>query len=140
MAAVNSFSTAAGKDEPIVDEYVDDIGDEFCAEEFAIVDEAICANKSVGETENNEAADNKSCDDVESCADVKSCADETANVDELGDESTFLENPVGNANDWLGDDNVPLAPPLLHGSCTVHGSTRTPELSTPNCREPTLVS
>ena len=60
--------------------------------------EDTCANKSVGDTENNVAAD------------VKFCADETANVDETVDESAVLENPVGIANDWLGDDNVPLAP------------------------------
>ena len=117
MAAVKSFSTAAGNDEFIVGEIVDDLDDESCAEESAIVDETRCANKSVGETENNVAAD------VKFCADVKSCADETANVDESGDESAVLENPVGIANDWLGDDNVPLAPPLLHGSRSVHGST-----------------
>ena len=116
MAAVKSFSTAAGKYEPIVGESVDDADDESCAEESAIVEEAMCANKSVGETENNVAAD------VKFCADVKSCADETANVDESGDESAVLENPIGIANDWLGDDNVPLASPLLHGSCTDHGS------------------
>ena len=60
MAAVLSFSTAAGKDELIVGEIVDDADDDSCAEESAIVEEAICANKSVGETENNVAADVKS--------------------------------------------------------------------------------
>ena len=125
--------------------------------------EDMCANKSVGDTENHVAAEVKACADEtadvgektcadeaatnvdESCVDEaanvdESCDDETAHVYESGDESAVFENPVGIANDWLGDDNVPLAPPLLHGSCTVHGSTRTPELSTPNCREPTLVS
>ena len=117
MAAVKSFSTAAGKDEPIVGESVDEADDESCAEESAIVEETICTNKSVGETENMVAAD------------VKSCADETAdkivgaNVDETGDESAVLESPIGIANDGLVDDNVTLAPPLLHGSCTDHGST-----------------
>ena len=110
MAAVKSFSTAAGNDETIVGETVDDADDESCAEESAIVEEAICANKSVGETENNVAAD------------VESCADETANVDEAGDESAVLEHPLGIAHDGLVDDNAPLAPPLLHGSCTDHGS------------------
>ena len=46
MAAVKSFSTAAGSDEPIVGEIVDGADDESCAEE-----PAMCANKSVGETE-----------------------------------------------------------------------------------------
>ena len=92
MAAVKSFSTAAGNDETIVGENVDDADDESCA-------------------------DVKFCADVKSYADVKSCADEP------GDESAVLENPVGIANDWLGDDNVPLAPPLLPGSSTDHGST-----------------
>ena len=69
MAAVKSFSTAVGNDETIVGEIVDDADDEPCAEEYAIVEETICANNSVGETENNVAAD------------VKFCADETANVD-----------------------------------------------------------
>ena len=115
MAAVKSFSTATGNEEPIVAEIVDDADDESCAEESAIVEEiiveeAICANNSVGETENNVAAN------------VKCCADETANVDEAGDESAVLEHPIGIANDGLVDDNVPLAPPLLHGSCTDHGS------------------
>ena len=108
MAAVKSFLTAANNDETIVGEIVDDADDESCAEESAIVEETICANKSVGETENNVAAD------------FKSSADETANVDEAGDESAVLENPIGIAND--GDDHVPLAPPLLHGSCNDHGS------------------
>ena len=89
---------------------VDDADDEFCAEESAIVEGAICANNSDDATEHNVAAD------------VKSCADETANVDEAGDESAVLEHPLGIANDALVDDNVPLAPPLFHGSCTDHGS------------------
>ena len=114
------------------------------------VDEAICASKSVGDTENKVAADVKACADETVAADVKACADETADVgektcadetpDEIDGASAILANPIGIANDELVDDNVPLAPPLHHGSCIVHGSTRTPELSTPNCREPTLVS
>ena len=51
MAAVKSFAMAAGNDEPIVGEIVDDADDESCAEESAIVDETICANESVCETE-----------------------------------------------------------------------------------------
>ena len=134
MAAVKSFSAAAGNDEAIAGERVDDANDESCADASAIVEEAKCANKSVGETENvpasvkdcadvRDCADVKSCADVRDCADVKSCADEIANVDESGDESAVREDPVGIAHDWLGDDNVPLVPPLLHGSCTDHGST-----------------
>ena len=68
-----------------------------------------------------------------SAADVKLCADETVNVDETGGESAVLENPIGIANDGLVDDNVPLAPPLLHGSCVDHGSDIFPsKLSAPN--------
>ena len=79
----------------------------------------MCANKSVGETEKKVGADET---ENHVAADVKSCADETAYVDEAGDESAVLENPPCIANDGLVDDNVPLAPPLLHGSCTDHGS------------------
>ena len=73
MAMVKSFSTAAGKDEPIAREMVDDADDESCAEESAM-----CANKTVGETEHHVAADET---ENNVAADVKSCADETANVD-----------------------------------------------------------
>ena len=98
---------------------------------------------------NNDAADVKDCADVKSCADERPCADDTscvdesadnivgANVDETDDKivgaSAVLANPIGIANDELVDDNVPLAPPLLHGSCVDHGSTNfSSELSAPN--------
>ena len=110
-------------------------------------EEDMCANKSVGDTENHVAADVKACADESADVGEKTCADETANVDEtadeidvrkgdpisrsvdetadeiVGDNNAVLENRIGIANDELGDDNVPLAPPLLHGSCSHHGST-----------------
>ena len=66
--------------------------------------EDMCANKSVGDTENNVAADVKACADEAVDVGDKTCVDDAA--DNIGDpsvdENAVLENVVGNANE-LGD-------------------------------------
>ena len=66
--------------------------------------EDMCANKSVGDTENNVAADVKACADEAVDVGGKTCVDDAA--DNIGDpsvdENAVLENVVGNANE-LGD-------------------------------------
>ena len=115
MAAVKSFSTAAGSDGVIVGENV-------------------------------EAADDKSCVDETPDNIVGASVDETGDESPSVDESAVLENAVGNANDFFCDcrcanksvgatenkvaaevnvdalNELPFAPPLLHGSLADHGS------------------
>ena len=66
--------------------------------------EDMCANKSVGDTENNVAADVKACADEAVDVGDKTCVDDAAgNIgDPSVDENAVLENVVGNANE-LGD-------------------------------------
>ena len=81
---MNNFScSAAHVDEraDVLDEMVD-----------APVEEAICANQSVGDTENKVDTEVKTCADKTADVGNKACADETTNVKSCVDETADVGN------------------------------------------------
>ena len=127
---MTNFSFSAANVDKRVDALANDsageLDDKICAEEPVKLEETIDVNKLTPPAVDVEDKDvagetadvgNKTC--VDETADVgnKTCVDETADVaEEIVGATAVLANPIGIANDELADGNVPLAPPLLHGS------------------------